>query len=172
MTMETTGHILITRYETGQYGTFGVLQLPLFLGESPPVVPVSDLLASYNQETILHTLEPPLDIAVALGKYPAIPAGQYPAISHTSGRFGLTWWLQGTEPRTEILFHPGNTWLSPDGHRVTRGCILLGLRRGLIRETPAILHSREAVRKFLRATREYQRLTVTIRNDFDAKTIS
>ena len=52
-----------------------------------------------------------------------IPEGLYPCVWHNSPKFGWTYLLTDTEPRTQILFHvgnyPSNTW----------GCILLGRTR-------------------------------------------
>jgi hypothetical protein len=50
-----------------------------------------------------------------------IPVGTYKVIEHTSPKFGKCYWLQGTEPRQEILIHKGNY------HTDIRGCILVGM---------------------------------------------
>ncbi len=165
MSMASIGRIRITRYETGKFGTFGVLQFPEFVGEAPPRLGIPELL-SLPSEKALHTLEPPIDIRVAGGKFPALPGGAYPSVPYMSFRFGPTWILLKTEPRTGILFHAGNTWLRLDnGARVTRGCILLGLSRGLLDGVPAILRSREALRRFLDRVRLYKMLEVEIENE-------
>lgn len=53
-----------------------------------------------------------------------IPDGEYAAHHHDSPKFGLTYWLQNTYPRSEILIHAGN---HPGD---TEGCILVGTRDG------------------------------------------
>ena len=69
-----------------------------------------------------------------------IPPGRYLCRLRQSPRFGLRYWLQGTEPRSFILAHSGNI------ARHTRGCILPGMRRGWIGGKRAVLVSRRAVR--------------------------
>ena len=67
-----------------------------------------------------------------------IPAGRYKCIWHNSPKFGWTYLVTGTEPRTQILFHVGNypkdTW----------GCILLGKTRTL----NYVWTSRQALQEF------------------------
>lgn len=67
-----------------------------------------------------------------------IPDGKYPCVWHLSPKFGWTYILLNTEPRTQILIHPGNypanTW----------GCILLGKSRSLNR----VWNSIAAVQQF------------------------
>lgn len=86
----------------------------------------------------LWTMEPPwADNAVGSS---CIPAGAYECTRRRSPRFGLTYWLNNTDPRTFILFHSGNL------ARHTRGCILPGQRVGWIDRKRAVLLSRTAVR--------------------------
>lgn len=67
-----------------------------------------------------------------------IPVGRYKCIWHNSPKFGWTYLVTGTEPRTQILFHVGNypkdTW----------GCILLGKTRTL----NYVWNSRQALQEF------------------------
>jgi hypothetical protein len=49
-----------------------------------------------------------------------IPVGTYKVKKHKAPKFGDSFWLQGTEPRQEILIHKGNY------HTDIRGCILVG----------------------------------------------
>ena len=67
-----------------------------------------------------------------------IPEGIYPCKWHFSPKFGWTYLVTKTEPRTQILFHagnyPSNTW----------GCILLGMSR----TQDCVWNSRQAMQKF------------------------
>lgn len=67
-----------------------------------------------------------------------IPEGKYKCIWHNSPKFGWTYLVTGTEPRTQILFHVGN--YSKD----TWGCILLGKTRTL----NYVWNSRQALQEF------------------------
>lgn len=69
------------------------------------------------------TLEPACE-STQEGSGCRIPDGAYSAILHNSPKFGETYWLQNTWPRTEILIHAGNY----PAH--TKGCILPGQRSG------------------------------------------
>ena len=71
-----------------------------------------------------------------------IPTGEYTCVRRRSPKYGYTYWLQGTDPRTWVLIHPGNL------AKHTRGCILLGMRFGWINKQRAILNSRKAIRRF------------------------
>ena len=67
-----------------------------------------------------------------------IPEGVYRCRWHLSPKFGWTYLVTGTEPRTQILFHAGNyasdSW----------GCILLGKTRTL----DHVWNSRLALQEF------------------------
>ena len=67
-----------------------------------------------------------------------IPEGKYKCIWHNSPKFGWTYLVTGTEPRTQILFHVGNY------PRDTWGCILLGKTRTL----NYVWNSRTALQEF------------------------
>lgn len=72
-----------------------------------------------------------------------IPEGNYTCVWHLSPKFGWTYLVTGTAPRTQILFHAGNypkdTW----------GCILLGKSRSKDR----VWNSRLACQEFYMALR-------------------
>lgn len=69
----------------------------------------------------LHSLEPPWkDNQIGVS---CIPEGKYECTFRNSPRFGWTYILHGTEPRSYILFHAGNF------PRDTDGCILVGKSR-------------------------------------------
>ena len=85
----------------------------------------------------LFTMEPPwLNNEACIS---CIPVGVYPCILRQSPRYGWKYWLQNTEPRTYVLIHGGNLV------KHTMGCILPGLRKGLINGQPAVLTSKAAV---------------------------
>ena len=89
----------------------------------------------------LYTLENPwLDNAANIS---CIPEGEYICKMRKSPRFGWRYHLQGTEPRTWILIHPGNY------PKDTKGCIMLGLAAGETSDgEPAVWSSLAAVTDF------------------------
>lgn len=113
----------------------------------------------YGSRRIAYTLEPGW-----LDTDARVDFGFYHCVRHDSERFGQTWALVGEtvshfpEPgvlRSTIIFHRGN--LDED----TRGCILLGLSRGLLNEESAVLESRKAM-KALRNTMDNREFYLTI----------
>lgn len=75
-----------------------------------------------------------------------IPAGQYDCEylpRSASGKYRQVWHVLGVPDRGGILIHNGNTV----SH--TRGCILVGLRHGVLAGASAVLNSRTAMRKLL-----------------------
>ncbi len=87
----------------------------------------------------LHTIEPPWRDNER-GRS-CIPPGNYHCVRRRSPRYGETYWLQDTEPRSFILIHAGNV------ARHTKGCILPGQRVGWLSGKRAVLVSRSAVRE-------------------------
>lgn len=85
-----------------------------------------------------------------------IPEGVYDLQRIHSPKFGWTYEVAGVPGRTEIIFHAGNTQTD------TAGCILLGKRWGRLDEKPAVLNSREGVKRFLKlmADRNHARLII------------
>lgn len=76
-----------------------------------------------------------------------IPAGEYECHfveRSASGKFRNVWWIRNVPERSGILFHSGNTVSA------SRGCPLLGLRRGWIAGMPAVLNSRSGMAELLR----------------------
>ena len=96
------------------------------------------------QGVTFHTLENPWMFNKP--NISCIPAGTYQAIIRKSPRFGLTYWLQNTAPRTWILIHSGNIV------KHTHGCILIGRRRGIYKNQRAVFNSRSALTALHRAT--------------------
>ena len=84
-----------------------------------------------------YTMEPPWEDN-EIGKS-CIPTGEYVCVQRKSPKYGWTYWLEGTEPRSFILIHGGNL------ARHTRGCILPGFRRGILNGKIAVLNSKRAV---------------------------
>ena len=74
-----------------------------------------------------------------------IPVGTYQCALRKSPKYGHTYWLIDTAPRSYILIHPGNIVKN------THGCILLGKSIGWITGQRAVLNSRSAVRAFEKA---------------------
>lgn len=68
-----------------------------------------------------------------------IPAGVYEVKPYSSAKFKNVWELQDVPGRSKILIHAGNTVDDIEG------CILAGMRRGLLKGLPAVLDSRKAI---------------------------
>ena len=141
--------LLISRYETGWHGTFGVMVLEgIFSGK-------------------FHTLEPWLYD----GQHPAIPSGEYVARRHVSPKFGPCWMIQNVPGRDHILFHHGNVWRRKENKNdndwiyETTGCILLGSDVGFPYDLPGIVNSRVSRKKFEDLTSPFSTLQVIIENN-------
>jgi hypothetical protein len=96
----------------------------------------------------LHTIEKPWrDNAAWIS---CIPEGAYQVVPWASPKFGACFKLLGTEPRTDILIHTGNT--SKD----VSGCIAVGLsgERGFVSS------SRSAMSELLKAQKKPFTLTI------------
>lgn len=104
-------------------GIFGVL-----LGEDGPLA--------------LTAERPWLDNAADVS---CIPPGRYRCLRHVSPRFGETFMVTDVPGRTEILFHRGNVPTD------SRGCILVGGSFGRLGPEAAVLGSKAAFGRFMRA---------------------
>ncbi len=82
-----------------------------------------------------------------------IAPGSYPCALVRSPRFGRVYGVGNTPGRSHVLAHSGN-WAG-DIHRGykshVQGCILLGLRRGVLDGQRAVLVSRPALTKLINA---------------------
>lgn len=81
-----------------------------------------------------------------------IPPGEYVTKFKTSPKYGKVYHVQDVPNRTFILIHSGN-WAGDvkKGYRThVNGCILLGLKKGLLDGQVAVLNSRLAVSRFVR----------------------
>ena len=86
---------------------------------------------------VLFTLEPPwLNNQVNIS---CIPGGDYLCEIDYSPKYGQVYHVRNVVRRSHILFHSGN---SPSN---TQGCILLGTCLGTLRNSPAVLSSRQAM---------------------------
>jgi hypothetical protein len=90
-----------------------------------------------------------------------IPAGTYRVVPHgwepgTKVRFKRAYRLVGTEPRTAILIHTGNTTADIEG------CILVGMQHGVLAGKQAVLYSAPAM-EALRELVGRQEFILTIR---------
>ena len=125
-------HAILTRYETSDHGTRGVL------------------LAG---DLALHVMEPP-DRNNRPNRS-CIPPGLYEVRPHVSPRYGRVLTVAGVPDRTHILVHAGNVGGDVElaYHTHTLGCLLPGLRRGRLevkgRMQRAVLSSRTAVRHLM-----------------------
>lgn len=92
--------------------------------------------------SVLHTLELPWKENQR--NISCIPPGTYQCkfLERTaSGRYTYIWIVLGVEGRSGILFHSGNLL------KHTQGCILPGIKRGLLAGQSAVLSSRAAKMK-------------------------
>ncbi len=99
---------------------------------------------------ICETLELPWK--ANLRNISCIPCATYECELYSSSRFGRVYLVKDVPGRGGILIHPGNTAgdeeTGLDLRSDVRGCILLGLSRGVSGKQRAILHSRSAVSRF------------------------
>jgi len=120
----------LIRNQTGSHGTFGILRCPNGLK--------------------LFTAEPPWKDNRA--NLSCLPEGDYTVARWKSNRFGHVYIVEGTAPRTHVLFHSGNlagdTELGFTTH--THGCILPALKFGHYKGQKAVLGSRPALNKFIK----------------------
>ncbi|SKA64109.1 DUF5675 family protein [Desulfobaculum bizertense] len=126
----------LLRVENGADGCFGVLRK--------------------NGRILCLTLEPGWRENRVL--ISCIPEGTYAMTAHVSPRFGKCFALSGVPDRTEILIHPGNT------AQDTQGCILPGLRLGILSGRRAVLMSRDALRALDAALKDCGQMTLRIVN--------
>ena len=75
-----------------------------------------------------------------------IPVGEYKCIymaKSSSGKYRNVYHVVGVEGRSGILIHSGNL---PEQ---TKGCVLIGRKRGNLASCPAVLNSRSALSDFV-----------------------
>jgi len=75
-----------------------------------------------------------------------IPVGRYPAAflpRSASGRYKNVYLLHNVVNRAGILIHNGNLVIH------SKGCIIIGKRRGMLAGQPAVLNSRTALYEFM-----------------------
>jgi len=80
-----------------------------------------------------------------------IPTGHYHVEPYHSNHFGNVYQVMNVPGRTYILFHAGN-WcgdITKGYISDSKGCILLGLHYGILRNQSAVLASRTALNSFL-----------------------
>ena len=98
---------------------------------------------------VFHTLELPWNNNKS--DVSCIPTGSYDCIWHYSPRFGWVYKVLGVPGRTQILIHVGN-WAGDVSKRYkskTKGCILLGLIKGMDDHGQStIWNSGKALKKF------------------------
>lgn len=97
----------------------------------------------YIEDQIFHTLERPwLHNTRNKSCIPALTYEAHYMAKSGSGKYKKVYWLQDVPGRSGVLIHNGNVV----DH--SRGCILLGMHRGMLGEKRAVLASRIAMRKF------------------------
>ena len=81
-----------------------------------------------------------------------IPAGVYTVKIRQSPKYGTIFHVTGVDGRTYILEHWGN-WAGDRKKKLrshSNGCLLFGMKRGWLAGQRAVLHSRTAIRKFMK----------------------
>lgn len=97
----------------------------------------------YADGTVFATLEPAWRFN--LPNISCIPAGEYDADylpRSASGKYQEVYHLRDVPKRGGVLIHAGNL------AKHTKGCILLGTRKGMLAGKRAVLNSRTAMQQF------------------------
>ena len=117
----------LTRKETSDEGTFGVLK---------------------GEGLSLHTAELPWRNNAS--RVSCIPAGRYSCRPYSSARFPNVYEVTRVPNRSAILIHTGNNAgdVSKGFRSDVEGCILLGLGRGIVKGQKAVTPSIPAMDKF------------------------
>jgi hypothetical protein len=125
-------NVLLTRYETSDQGTFGLL-----VAESGFSCGVLELPWRDNRASVS-----------------CVPLGEYRAVIRQSPKFGKVFHLTNVQGRSFILMHQGN--LAGDTSKGwkthSHGCLLLGKYRGKLTGQAAMLASLPTLRAFMRET--------------------
>lgn len=90
-----------------------------------------------------------------------IPAGEYTAHflkRSASGKYKNVYHVRGVEGRSGILIHNGNIVAH------SKGCLIIGKRRGVLAGKPAVLNSRTALRGFVKAMNRQDFILIIIGN--------
>ena len=110
-----------------------------------------------NGEFLCHTLERPwVNNKINIS---CIPAGKYVLAPFTGKEYKNVYEVLAVQGRTGILFHIGNTVNN------SKGCILPGMRFGMLGDKRAVLSSGTAV-KLLRRRLKQDNHTLTIHNTY------
>ena len=129
---------IIRLEENYQFGTFGVLKL--------------------NKQVFCVTLEPRDELNAR--NISCIPAQQYWCERYSSSKYPDTYQVMNVPGRNLVLIHPGNIV------RHTKGCILVAQHYGKLQGNRAVLNSGNTFRAFMSATRPYDRLHLTITENY------
>jgi len=136
--------INITRFDSGDQGTFGILTLEDFFAWT------CELPWRDNQPFVS-----------------CIPVGDYEAVPYISRHFGKVYLILHTGIRIGILTHSGNVGGDKSLGFLTHtlGCILLGKYLGRLMRQKAVLFSKPIMNRFLEKAGD-RRLKLTIREAF------
>lgn len=123
--------VILTREESKDYGTFGVIRL-----ENGLEFETLELPDKNNQRQIS-----------------CIPKGTYPCKIVNSPKFGQVYGVLEVPNRANILIHAGNYGGDVEkGYRSDiLGCILLGKGRGTLNNQPVVVNSKVALKEFMSA---------------------
>jgi hypothetical protein len=129
--------VTITRKQTGEDGTFGILNV--------------------EDRFVCVTLEPPWKDNQR--NVSCIPTGEYEVKPFISRRYGKTYKIMNVPNRTGILFHRGNYV------KDTKGCILLGIFRAIHENKEGVFSSIRAFDYFSQTIRRHS-FKLIIKEDY------
>lgn len=81
-----------------------------------------------------------------------IPAGEYDVKIKVSAKYGKVYYIKEVPDRSHILIHSGNFAgdTSKDFKTHSKGCILLGQKKGYFSNQKAVLNSKLTIKKFMK----------------------
>lgn len=116
--------------------------------QNPPGATLGTLEIGGPVYKIFASLEP---------AHPAIPVGIWRLVNEYSAKFKrYLWELKDVPGHTELKIHNGN--IPSD----TQGCVLIGMRHGVLNGGPAVLSSRWALSALTQVLEPYKELELKI----------
>jgi hypothetical protein len=116
---------------------------------------------------LFHTLEHayvkgPLDDEEKWHYYSKFPDGKYTCVRGVHRLHSITGVPFETFQVTKVPGHSGILFHTGNFNADSQGCILLGLRRGVIGEQRALISSKVAFNKFMKMQADVDRFTLTV----------
>lgn len=138
--------VFANRYESSKYGTFSIWK-------------------QADTNFTCHCIELPWRNNQR--RISCIPAGEYIVKIRKSPKYGDIYHVKNVTGRSYILIHSGNYAgdVSKGLKSHSMGCLLLGLKRGWLKEQKVVLNSRIAVKMFM-DTMQNETFKLIITNNF------